>query len=201
MKVNLNSISNRAQGFLKNPGHFKAGSAAAFEVTVDENDKILTVFHGENSDEVAFVIAEVLAKFSENKKIFEVWKINFREIESFLRDENHLPAFAENIPEIELILNNNKMTLIGSAIKAKLGSKLENLFSQRKNWNQLTLAAKNEWAQTLTLALGWELILCEEDVLTVSSTPHGVDEAGLSLLISSIFSERESLPPMKVVAV
>lgn len=201
MKVNLNSISNRAQGFLKNPGHFKAGSTAAFEVTVDENDKILTVFHGENTDEVDFVIADVLAKFSENKKIFEVWKINFREIESFLRDENHLPAFAENIPEIELILNNNKMTLIGSAIKAKLGSKLEILFSQRKNWNQLTLTVKNEWAQTLTLALGWELILCEEDVLTVSSAPHGVDEAGLSLLINSIFSGSSSLPPMKVVAV
>lgn len=172
-----------------------------FEVTVDENDKILTVFHGKNADEVDFIIAEVLAKFSENKKIGDIWKINFREIESFLRDENHLPAFTENIPELESILNSNKISLIGFTVKAKLGPVVFELISQRKNWNMLSIAAKNEWAQKILAPLGWELILCEEEVLTVTSTPSGVDEAGLSLLISTILSGVDSLLPMKLVAV
>lgn len=201
MKLNLNSISGRAQSFLKNPSFYKAGLLSDFIVTVDGNDKILTAFHGKNAGDVDFIIASVLAKFSENKKILDIWKINFREIESFLRDENHLPAFTENIPELEQILNSNKISLVGSAIKAKLGSEAENLFSLRKNWNQLSLAAKNQWAQKLSAALGWELILCEEEVLTVTSTPSGVDEAGLSVLIGTVLSGAETLPPMKVVAV
>lgn len=172
-----------------------------FEVSVDENDKILTVFHGKNADEVDFIIAEVLAKFSENKRILDIWKINFREIESFLRDENHLPAFTENIPELESILGTHKISLIGFAVKSKLGASSLELVSQRKNWNQLSIAAKNEWAQKLLAPLGWELILCEEEVLTVTSTPSGVDEAGLSLLINTILIGADSLLPMKVVAV
>lgn len=201
MKVNLNSISKRAQHFLKNPVFYKAELNSDFEVSVDDNDKILTVFHGKNPEDVDFIIAEVLAKFSENKKIQDIWKINFREIESFLRDENHLPAFSENIPEVDNILTSTKISLIGFAVKAKLGSKAKDLFSQRKNWNQLTLAAKNVWAKELLAPLGWQLILCEEEVLTVTSVPPGVDEAGLSHLIHTVLSGAESLPPMKVVAV
>lgn len=201
MKVNLNSISNRAQHFLKNPLFYKAGLDSDFIVTVDDNDKILTVFHGKNPDDMDFIIAEVLAKFSENKKIQDIWKINFREIESFLRDENHLPAFTDNTLELENILASNKISLIGFAVKAKLGPKAFDLFSQRKNWNQLTLAAKNLWAKELLAPLGWQLILCEEEVLTVTSVPPGIDEAGLSLLFSTVLSGAESLPPMKVVAV
>lgn len=201
MKVNLNSISHRAQEFLLNPGFHKAGLHSDFLVTIDGNDKILTVFHGKNTEDADFIIAEVLAKFSENKKILDIWKINFREIESFLRDENHLPAFTENIPELEQILNFNKISLVGSAIKAKLGSEADVLFSQRKNWNQLNLAAKNQWAQKLLAPLGWELILCEEEVLTVTLVPESLDEVGSSQLINTILSGGESLPPMKVVAV
>jgi hypothetical protein len=201
LKVKLNSISHRAQEVLSNPSFHKAGLLSDFLVTVDGDDKILTVFHGKKAEDVHFIIAEVLAKFSENKKILDIWKINFREIESFLRDENHLPAFTENIPELEQGLNFNKISLVGSAIKAKLGPEADVLFSQRKNWNQLSLAAKNQWAQKLLAPLGWELILCEEEVLTVTSMPESLDEAGSSQLINTILSGEESLPPMKVVAV
>jgi hypothetical protein len=201
LKVNLDTISKRAQGFLKNPTHYKEGLHSGFIATIDGNDKILTVIHGGNVADVDFLIAEVLAKFSENKKILDIWKINFREIESFLRDENHLPAFTENISELELILNSHKISLAGSAIKTKLASEAEVLFSQRKNWNQLSLSAKNQWAQKLSTVLGCELVLCEEEVLTVTSVPSGVDEVGLSLVINVILSGAEKLPPMKVVAV
>lgn len=201
MKPNLNLISKRAQSFIETPTFYKAGLPADFEVTLDAHDKILTVFHGKNKSDVDFIIAEVMAKFSGNKNFLDVWKINFREIESFLRDENHLPAFPENNSEAEIIFNQMKISLIGFAVKAKLGTGLKELLSQRKSWNQQTLAAKNLWAQTILSALGWQLILCEGDVLTVKNAPSELDEEGLSLVISTILSGHESLLPMKVVAV
>ncbi len=201
MKVNLNIMSQRAQGFIKNPKFFKAGTSSGFLVTLDDYDRILTVSHGKNPEDVEFILAEVVAKFSENKIIPDVWKINFREIESFLRDENHLPAFTESIQEIESVLIQVKASLIGFAVKAKLKNQYEWLISQRKNWNQLSLTAQNEWAQTLIKPLGWELIFCEGDVLTVTNTPAGVDAEALSLLVNAVLSGEEMILPMKVVAV
>lgn len=201
MKVNLNNMSQRAQGFIKNPRLFKEGIASGFLVTVDDHDRILTVFHGKNPEDLEFILAEVVAKFSENKKISDVWKINFREIESFLRDENHLPAFSENTQEIESLLVQVKASLIGFAVKAKLKNQHEWIISQRKIWNQLNLTAQNEWAQTLIRPLGWELVFCEGDILTVTSTEAGVDAEALSLLINAILSGEENILPMKVVAV
>ena len=161
----------------------------------------MTVSHGKKADEIEFILAEIVAKFSENKKFSDIWKINFREIESFLRDENHLPAFTGDTHEIESALIHIKAGMIGSALKAKLKNKLEWIISQRKNWNQITLTAKNEWAQSLIRPLGWELIFCEGEVLTVSNTPPGVDGETLSLLINVILSGEENFLPMKVVAV
>lgn len=201
MKVNLNTISHRARSFFAQPQFYQSGLPADFEVVLDGHDSILTVRHGRNSQNIDFLIAEIVAKFSINKKIQDVWKINFREIESFLRDENHLPAFTENISDLGPIVDSTKISLIAFALKAQLKHSDESVFSQRKNWNQLTLAAKNRWAQQLLAALGWELILCEDNVLTVTGTPVGVDQHALSDLINTILSIEENLLPMKVVAV
>ena len=201
MKANLKNMSQRSQDFIKNPKFFKSDISSDFLITVDDYDKILTVFHGKNPEDVDFILAEVVAKFSENKKISDVWKINFREIESFLRDENHLPAFGSETHEIESILTQVKTCLIGYAFKEKLKQQHKWIISQRKNWNHLTLTAQNEWAQVLVGALGWELIFCEESILTVTNTPIGVDAETLSLLINTIVSEEEIILPMKVVAV
>jgi hypothetical protein len=194
-------MSQRAQSFIKTPKFFKGGISSDFQVTVDDHDRILTVSHGKNPDNMEFILAEVVAKFSENKTISEIWKINFREIESFLRDENHLPAFAESTQEIESVLIHVKASLIGFAVKAKFNKQHQWIISQRKNWNQLSLTAKNEWAQTLIRPLGWELIFCEGDVLTVTNTPTGMDAEALSLLINAVLSGEEIILPMKVVAV
>jgi len=201
LKANLNNMSQRAQSFIKTPKFFKEGTSSDFLVTIDDHDRILTVSHGKNPDNVEFILAEVVAKFSENKNISDVWKINFREIESFLRDENHLPAFVGSTEEIESVLIQVKASLIGFAVKAKLKNQHEWIISQRKNWNQLSLTAKNEWAQTLIRPLGWELVFCEGDVLTVTNTPIGVDAETLSLLINAVLSGEEINLPMKVVAV
>lgn len=201
MKVNLNNMSQRAQGFIQNPKFFKEGTSSGFIVSVDDNDSILTVSHGKSPDDIEFILAEVVAKFSENKKISDVWKINFREVESFLRDENHLLAFGDDTHEIESVLGGLKVSLISFAFRSKLKNDYEWFISQRKNWNRLSLTAQNEWAHALIKPLGWELVFCEGDILTVTSTPAGVVAESLSLLINTILGEEETLLPMKVVAV
>lgn len=194
MKANLTSISKRAQGFLGTPEFFKGSLTHKFEVIFNTNDKILTVFHRENPADLEFIFAETLARFSKNKNIPELWKINFREVDSFLRDENHLPAFQEDGVLLEKILLKTKISLIASAVKAQLKSDF--LLSKETN-----LAAKNLWAQKLITPLGWELVLYEHDVLTVTGLPEGVPTEALEELLKDILEGGEKVLPMKVVAV
>lgn len=201
MKVNPNEISQRAQTFIKVAKFFKQGLPGDFQVSIDEQDKITAVFHGKNSNDIEFILAEVLAKFSVNKKILEVWKINFREIENFLRDENHLQAFTGDMDKIESIFIKLKAGLIGFAVKVKLDNHQEWSISQRRKGISQSLTAQNEWAQILIRPLGWELVLCEKSILTVTNTPLGVDDETLTLLINTILSGEEIIAPMKVVAV
>ena len=201
MKENLNTMSQRAQSFIRTPKFYKESALKDFLVTMDDQDRIITVFHGKNPDNLEFILAEVVAKFSENKKISDVWKINFRASESFLRDENHLPAFGGDTQEIESLLTQVKVNLVGSAFKSKVIKEQKYIISQRKKWSQLSLTSQNEWAQSLVRTLDWELIFCEGDNLFVTNTPSGVDNETLSLLINIIVSGEEIIPPMKVVAV
>ena len=201
MKANLSNLSHRAQSFIKTPKFFKKGASPDFLVTIDDQDRILTVSHGKNPDDIEFILAEVVAKFSENKNIFDIWKINFRETESFLRDENHLPAFTGDTQEIESILIHIKASIIGFALKSKIKKEQEWIFSQWKNLNFISLTLQNQWAQALVKVLNWELVFYEESILTVTNTPEGIDSETLSLLINTILSGEEMIPPVKVVAV
>ena len=201
MKANLNHLSHRAQSFIKTPKFFKKGASPDFLVTIDDQDRILTVSHGKNPDDIEFILAEVVAKFSENKKISEIWKINFREIESFLRDENHLPAFTGETQEIESLLIQIKVSLIGNALKSKIEKEQEWIIYQWKNVNFLSMSLQNQWAQAITKLLDWELVFYESNILTVTNTPLGIDSETLSLLINTILSGEETIPPVKVVAV
>ena len=201
MKVNLNNISKRAQSFIKSPKFFKKDTSTDFLVTIDDQDRILTVSHGKDPDNMEFILAEVVAKFSENKKISDIWKINFREIESFLRDENHLPAFGTDTLEIESLLALIKASLVGHALKSKVKKEQNLIISQRNQWSHLSLTVQNVWAQSLVKTLDWELVFCDGDKLFVKNTPVGVDTETLSVLINIIVSGEEIIPPLKVVAV
>lgn len=201
LKENLNHVSQRAQSFIKSTKFFKKDIFLDFLVTLDDHGNIIEVFHGKNSHEIEFILAEVLAKFSGKKKISDIWKINFREIESFLRDENHLPAFAGDMQKIESLFIQLKARLIGFAVKVKLEKQIDWIISQRKKGNQLSLTAQNEWAEVLIRPLEWQLVFCEGDVLTVTNTPTGMDADTLSLLINTILGGEEIIASMKVVAV
>jgi NifU-like protein involved in Fe-S cluster formation len=199
LKVNL--ISKRAQNFLNHPEYYCENSNNEFTITFDKSGKILTVFHHKNSFEVATVFADVLSRFAKNKYISELWKINFREVDSFLRDENHLPAFPEDQNLAEEILLKTKIILIADATKTLLENKLLLLGQQISQWEELNLANKNKWAQTLISPLGWELLLCESDVMTVTNTPAEVTALDLTAVLQGVFKSEGKVLPVKLVAV
>lgn len=201
MKANLNSTSKRALSILANPNFKKQGLDAEFVVSLDKSDKILTVFHDGKSGEVELIFNDVLAIFAKNRSVSELWKINFREVENFLRDENHLPAFGETTSELEDILNFQKISLISGAIKARSGEELNILFEVLFDWEKLSLVAKNEWAKRFVTLLGSELIFCDETAMTFTKAPKDVDDLDFELLVKEIFNRGEFVLPMKVVAV
>lgn len=199
LKVNL--ISKRAQEYLSSNEHFLINTKAEFTVSLDAGDKILTVSHSNSDPVLETLFAEVLAKFAKNKKISELWKINFREIESFLRDENHLPVFPEDQNLAEKTLLKSRNSLIAATVQTKLEKELPLLKSQVSQWRELNLVQKNVWAEMLLAPLGWQLILCEVDVLNVTKTPEGVEAEVLSQVLQMILNNDSKLLPVKLVAV
>jgi hypothetical protein len=193
LKVNLQLISKRAQNLLEQKEFFKEDIGSLFFVEW-ENDKILTVSHRGNPADAEFIFAESLARIAKKRSIPELWKISFREVDSFLRDENHLPAFSGEADVFEEVFNQIKISLIAYAAK----SKLSNPISYNEN---LTLAKKNEWAQNLLRPLGWQLVLLEAGVLTVTHTPENVQAFTLEAVINTILEGEVQIPPLKVVAV
>lgn len=201
MKDNLTTFSARAQALIESPHYFKKGLSSDFSVTTDKNDRILTVVHGSLHSDLEKIFAEVLSKFSTNKKIPEIWNIHFREIESFLRDENHLPAFLDEQNKLEIILEKLKISLIVSATLAALSSGFEDLSDLLLKWEKLNLAGKNAFLIAVLRPLGLELILYSEDLLTVTGGSALVENSALESVLQGIFKGSGKVLPMKVVAV
>jgi hypothetical protein len=176
LKVNLATISKRAKGFLENPQFLKSDLLEDFQVTLDSSDKILTVYYRFHSEEVERIFSEGLAIFSKNRNPDELWIINFREFENFLRDENHLPALDLLTPEFEEIFIIIKISLIASIIKLRHGTDLVNTIQTASHWENLSLVEKNIWARDFLVFLGRELIFCDGQTLTVKKAPIGVTE-------------------------
>ena len=201
MKENLNTFSARAKKFVESPEYFQVGISSGFLVTMDKHDRILTVFHGTFQSELELIFAEVLSKFAVNKKIPEIWSIHFREIESFLRDENHLPAFQGEQKNLEEVLRKLKMLLIVSASMSALSSNCGRYSQLLLNWETLSLADRNAFLGEIIRPMGFELVLYFEDVLTVHSLgPHG-ENSDLESVVLGILGAMGKVLPMKVVAV
>ncbi|MBC7429072.1 MAG: hypothetical protein H7336_10700 [Bacteriovorax sp.] len=201
MKVNLDKISKRAKGFYESPQFLNSNLLEDFVVTLDSSDKILTVFYKDNPGEVELIFSEALAIFSQNRTQNDLWKINFREFENFLRDENHLPAFNESVQDLDDVLTKIKISLIASMLRKRFKADLNSYIDAIYHWRNLTMTARNIWANDFLAAIGWELIFCDEATLTVSRTPAGAANESLEYLLQKILGCIESGLPMKVVAV
>lgn len=201
MKVNLSATSKRIQNILKTPLFKNINLETEFGLTLDGSDKILTVFHNGKSDELELVLNDVLAIFAKNRSLPDLWKINFREIESFLRDENHIPAFGAMAKEAEEVLNLQKITLIAEVINTAAIKDMRTLAGGLYHWEKLSLAAKNEWANGFLKIIGSELVFCDSQTLTLTKVQPEVTNRDLEILSQKIFDRFNIILPMKVVAV
>lgn len=203
MKANSNSWSARAQSLLATARFSRTSETVDSLFVVDSvsGDKILTASYRHSASEIERLFAEVLCIFAANKGMLETWRLSYREAESFLRDENHLPFAPDDVAELERVYTKTKLHLM-SALYKKLfsGTSLE-LQSALKRWEELTLVEKNKFSVALLAPFSWELILCEESVMTVTGVYEGISDSSLEILFGAILAGEGKVLPMKVVAV
>lgn len=198
----MNTISKRAQDLLEKKAFFKNELSETFEVSLGAGDKILTVFHGNKKNNLIFIFSEALSLFSKNFYAHEIWKINFREIENYLRDDNDLLAFPNvKKEELEEVFEEIKLSLIAKIIEEKLANNLQPLQATLNKWESLSLVAKNTWGMELFKNLGWDLVYCDKETLTVTNLQKGVGEKTAERLLNLILKREERGLPFKVVAV
>ena len=120
MKAETYHFTRRAQELLAKKEFFKATQENDFEIVLDSSDKILTVTYSNPQTEIELLFREILARFSKGRLLKQALEINFRELENFLRDENHLPSFTkESTQKLSELLKELKLSLISSALISK----------------------------------------------------------------------------------
>lgn len=200
-KINPLALSQRSKNILEKPSFYQENLEERFGVKLDSSDKILTVFHRGNRAELAFLLEDVLCLFVQNKRLADLFKLNIREIESFLRDENHLPATDFSFEDLEKTLKSSMVSLLACALKSKLTGRIPLLSEQLRNWDELSLVEKNHWAQELFGSFSCQLVLAESKQITLSEVPVGLEEKQLEELLGDLFGTGTKLLTMKVVAV
>lgn len=174
------------------------GSSAPFQ-----NGRILTLKYSHiSTDVLETVFYESICRLSQGKTLNFLFLLSFREIESFLRDENHLPAFGN---ELELraleVFGRLKAALLHKILRGKIG------LPQEKKWSKLTLADKNRGTMELFSSLNnlfpkdknLELILAEEGTVTVKKNDFPLELDVVEALLNDLFGPEETHSPLKVI--
>ena len=201
LKLNSANLSERARKILEGPVFYKAELEQKFELQMDSSDKILTVFHHGERDNLSFLIEEVLCLFAKNRRLIELFKLNIREIENFLRDENHLPATDFKKEVLEETLKSSIISLVACGVRLKFAEHRPMLLATLENWSRCSLVEKNSWAQEVFSAFECQLVLSEGNEVILSDLPPGLDERALQGLLDELFKEAAKHLNMKVVAV
>jgi hypothetical protein len=124
LKVDSYNISKRAMSILEIPKYLNSELSDDFQFRLGESDKVLTVFHSGLNGQKFFLFSEILIGFTKgfdlNQYKNDLWKINFREIDSFLRDENHLSSFLNEIDLWEESFKKVRVSLIANLIRQQI---------------------------------------------------------------------------------
>ncbi len=208
MKAETHKLSIRAKELLEKKEFFKASQENDFEVILDSSDKILTATYSSSSTEIELLFKEIISKFSKGRSLKQALEINFRELESFLRDENHLPAFPEeSSQELSELLKELKLSLVTSALYSKNPSFKELSEALLRRWQELSLVEKNQWAQRLIseiqkeLNQNFELLWCDETSLTIKTVAEQASGLAPGPFLLKLLGGSKKLLPIKVVAV
>jgi hypothetical protein len=217
-------LSKRAKEFVHSPQHLKEKLDSPSQSTHPHweiglelgshdgllNDKIVTIFYDHPKALVSEkLFLETFSRFLVGRSIKFLENITFRELENYLRDENHLPVF-ENSHSVELETQYKavKNSLLSYLILKKF--KENNLGAGAlKPWQELTLVEKNSAVKMCFSFLNLhfprvkplELVLATNEEISVL-----INDFPLSLeLILEVLHGHFEIPPenssFKVVAV
>lgn len=184
----------------------------------DKSDNILTVKFSSRPKtkniQHNILFNEVLCRLSAGKKLEKVALITFREVENFLRDENHQPAFdlpAEVIQELEVCFINVKFVFLAACFLAHL-SPLEiqsSAILSKKAEDLGSLAEKNAAFSTFIVLVNKEFqskcaiefVMFEPPILYLKCPVEAWSPYELNLFFTCLLLELEVLEAIKVVAV
>ena len=222
--MELKIFSKRAESILAKPVHALSETAIIpnhqkwiWEFALEErthkffqNDKILTLLyfnqHGTRQD---LLILETLSQMCIKREIQFLQKLTFRELENFLRDENHLAVFKNSevdSPEesFKRVKNSLLVAILSSEIK-----KIEKNGLHLKHWSQLTLVEKNLISRNLVLSLNslfseakpLELALATATEIALVMNEFPIGHEVIEWLARELFGIQEGETSLKVVAV
>ena len=228
MKDNTNSeqiiFSKRAQEFLSTPHHTSPKTFNnpeeyrwIWDFTVGKeqksnlvSDKILTLFYlNIKGSLLESLFLEAISRLITEKSISFLLKLTYREMENFLRDENHLPVFNNSMnylaeESFKTVKNSLLTTFLITEIQENKGLSFQSL-----HWENLTLIEKNQKAQTIitllnSLFLGstpLQLALAEKETISIIINDFPVANDVLEELFKVIFHTTKENSSFKVIAV
>lgn len=222
--VPVHPYSKRAQDFLSSPRHLLANNPG--EVVHDkwlwsftlqknqerdfQNDKILTLFYvNHSSSTLESLFLEALSLMVQGQNIFFLQQLSFRELENFLRDENHLPVFhAFDALSSEESFKAVKISLLSTLIIKEIEKKGE-AFGHVKRWDHLTLVEKNQKAQAFIECVNnvffeakpLQLALAEKEKIAIVMNDFPIEALVIEQLFHQSFGNTEEISSLKVVAV
>ena len=226
----FSALSKRAQAILSDPRHLlleKRGarknywhfSIEKIQQNHFQKDKILTLSYfasgGElgdgNGAEDLFhaLFQEAISRIGHGKAVLYLLQLSFRELENFLRDENHLPFFDHSAIDLaENIFKMVKNTLLVDLVLKEIENK-DSFSPSQKGWEQLNLVEKNRKALLFVEVLNnlffpvtnLQLALVEEYEMAILMNDFPVGVEVIKALVIELFGNVEEISSFKVVAV
>ena len=171
-----------------------------------QTDKILTLQYSHSTeDDLENILLESICRLAQGKTLQFLFTMSYREIESFLRDENHTPAFTGDIEAHAVsVFQQVKKSLLVQILKTKLSLSDS---KSRADWSTLSLVAKNRDVKNFLTVLGnlflpaksLELVLAEDDTVTVKKNEFPLDLEIVEALLGLQFFGNQGTSPLKVV--
>ena len=148
-------ISNRAQALIQSPQYGKVfpDKTASFYQWKFASDKKLTVSYEVSLDPVRIPLMDTISLFLNQKELCNLFTLEFREVESFLRDQNDTPAFSSNVEDI---------------FHKLLADLTSSFFKYQQKLAQFPLNFVDEnhfWMEVFRPLLGVEYVLKDQDAL------------------------------------
>lgn len=148
---NIHILSQRALDFLKSPLHLSGEVTAKWRFTIEnisensiESDKILTLsWFDLHASSIERLFMEAISRLSVGRNILFLEKLSFREVENFLRDQNHLPVFEESEScKPDEVFKVVKNSLLGALLLNKIRQN-HDCSKLGSHWEELSLVKKN----------------------------------------------------------